>query len=149
MSAVLKLERLDSGGGVVETYSFNEQEVPVADVNPFQRSGFGYNAENNAYPFINGDPWHIIPVAFRIHDDTTIAKLNDIADEITAGSIFRLYPALTDLPGLSFKVVFNPAELPRELFVVGKFRGNETVDIAFLECESSDLIGMEDDIGVD
>ena len=149
MSAVLKLERLDSGGAVVETYSFSEQEVPAVDVNPFQRSEIGYNADNNAYPFIKGDPWHVIPVVFRTHDDTTISKLNEIADKVSAGSIFRLFPALIDLPGLSFKVIFNPSDLPRELFVVGKYRGNETVNIDFLECESSDLIGMEEDIGVD
>lgn len=149
MSVVLKLERLNNSGAVVETYSFNEQEVPAADVNPFQRSEFGYNADNNAYPLIKGDPWHIIPVTFRIHDDSAISKLNEIADEVAAGSIFRLFPALIDLPDLSFKVIFNPADLPRELFVVGKFRGNEIVNIAFLECETSDLVGMEDDIGVD
>lgn len=145
----LKIEEL-TGIATESAWFFTQQEVPKVTIRTVQGQTIARNQDFNPDNFVLGDAWLAVDVTFQLFWENTGTKLQAIADAVAAGNVLRITPGLLDLPGLALEVFLNPADVTEDVYIIGKRKGGEVVNITFLECQKAgQYIGVDhEEIGV-
>jgi hypothetical protein len=112
---------------------FEEYEVTKVSVRPYHPSRVDRAQTGKPTLFIFGSSKVTVTIDFRIHGDTTSAKLTTIRNAAkTTGQQFQVYPKYIDDNSAYYDCVVSPL-IPINWLISGMYSAGEIYQLAFQE----------------
>lgn len=148
MAIAVRIQKLDSSNNPIGNVDFQRYEVVDTRVSPFQPSKIQRSQTGAPTLFIQGDPWHMITVRFRVHGKTTQDKITEIRNHIRNNGILRVYPKYY-ADATSYYDCFVPPQIVMDFLFSGEYKGGEILQLTFMETDQTSKVVVSGDIIVE
>lgn len=136
MATAMRIQTLDDNRDPVATHDFERYEVEF--VRAYPEAEYSIQAAQNGTPtvILRSDAnflFHRLPLRFRVHGNTTLAKLYGLRNHCLGGQLVRVYTHYIDDDSMYFDGILDMPRIPEQHIFSGEDAGGEIVEVNFLE----------------